>query len=382
MVPLWACLVVQGVAQTEYTLDGSPTPAEEEMRWLLNRGRFDSRAENTRRGTNYADVPASIFPLAPNQALSRAARNHADDIARTNRFQHETIPGSPYYNASTHPKPYHRMAVEGFYQGGPVAADDHAENINGGYPSASESYLGWWNSTSHRTGMYSSGRGKPREFGYGFVTRPGSTYLHHHVLNLNALGNRHFFTDTIFEDVNGDDTYTVNEGRGGIRVELRVGGALHGVYDNSSASGSFAIPVETIAVGSQVEVWLTNPTGMPVSITIPFGSQRLLPLSLGAGQARLWGAFLKTADSVNVGFRSLVLPAPPVTLIRSGNTVTLSWISLPTHRYQPQWSENLQIWTNLTASPLNGTGGLLTANDTTSAPRRFYQVLVSPAPQP
>ena len=49
---------------TQYTTDGVPTGLEEEIRWKVNRGRFDTAGENQLRGTAYSDVSASAGPLA------------------------------------------------------------------------------------------------------------------------------------------------------------------------------------------------------------------------------------------------------------------------------------------------------------------------------
>src|SRR5690349_10924327 len=87
-------------AQTEYTLDGVPTAEEEEIRWLLNRARFNGAAENALRGTSY-NVPASSGPLAPHNALTLASRHHSEDLAKHDSLpDHNTVPGSLYYDAS------------------------------------------------------------------------------------------------------------------------------------------------------------------------------------------------------------------------------------------------------------------------------------------
>ena len=92
-------------APVQYTVDGIPTGLEEEIRWRVNRGRFDTASENQTRDTAYADVPASAGPLAPNQSLTLAARHHSEDMAKNNVFQHETVPGSAYYNSTSQPEP-------------------------------------------------------------------------------------------------------------------------------------------------------------------------------------------------------------------------------------------------------------------------------------
>ena len=72
---------------SQYTTDGAPTGLEEEIRWRVNRGRFDTVSENQSRGTTYSDVPASAGPLAPNQAITLAARHQSEDMATHNVFQ-------------------------------------------------------------------------------------------------------------------------------------------------------------------------------------------------------------------------------------------------------------------------------------------------------
>jgi uncharacterized protein YkwD len=127
-------------AQTEYTTDGEPTPLEEEIRWLVNRGRFDTSRENTLRATAYTDVPDTSPPLALHHAITLACRHHSEDMARNNKFQHATIPGSAYYDPVTQPDPWDRMKAEGYNW------NSAAENIAAGYGSAEAAYVGWWHS--------------------------------------------------------------------------------------------------------------------------------------------------------------------------------------------------------------------------------------------
>src|SRR5262245_3826196 len=115
------------IAQLQYTLDGTPTGLEEEIRWRVNRGRFDSASENITRGTAYTDVPASSGPLAPNQEITQAARHQSEDMAKANLFQHATVPGSLFYNPVTQPNPWDRMVAEGY------SWNNAGENIAAGY---------------------------------------------------------------------------------------------------------------------------------------------------------------------------------------------------------------------------------------------------------
>src|SRR6266850_3590380 len=91
-----AALIAAGTAkaQSQYTLDGAPTGLEEEIRWRVNRGRFDTASENLTRGTAYTNLPASSGPLAPNQDITLAARHQSEDMATANLFQHATVPTS------------------------------------------------------------------------------------------------------------------------------------------------------------------------------------------------------------------------------------------------------------------------------------------------
>src|SRR5689334_22931761 len=109
LVVFGAASVGSAMAQTQYTGDGTPTGLEEEIRWRVNRGRFDSASENVTRGTAYTDIPATAAPLAPNQSLTLAARHQSEDMARQNVFQHATVTNSAYYNPITQPTPWDRM---------------------------------------------------------------------------------------------------------------------------------------------------------------------------------------------------------------------------------------------------------------------------------
>src|SRR5437870_2000382 len=147
-------------AQSLYSADGTPTGLEEEIRWQVNRGRFDTASENLTRGTAYTNVPASSGPLAPNQDITMAARHQSEDMAKANLFQHATVPGSLYYDPTNQPNPWDRMFAEGY------SWNNAGENIAAGYTSAEAVYATWWNSsTGHRANMYNSAL---REIGIGY----------------------------------------------------------------------------------------------------------------------------------------------------------------------------------------------------------------------
>src|SRR6266496_3620313 len=167
--------VLPVTAQSLYTADGVPTGLEEEIRWRANRARFDTASENVTRATAYTDVPASTGPLAPNQTITAAARHQSEDLAKANLFQHETVPGSLYYNPITQPEPWDRMSAEGYNW------NNAGENIAAGYSGAETAFVGWWNSTGHRVNMCDSDL---REIGNGYYYWSTSSYRTYYTMDL------------------------------------------------------------------------------------------------------------------------------------------------------------------------------------------------------
>lgn len=361
--------------QKEHTLDGSPTPLEEEIRWLVNRGRYDSARENQLRGTAFTDIPATDGPLAPNHSLSTAAGRHSEDMARNNVFQHATVPGSGYYNASTQPQPWDRIRAEGY------SYSSVGENIAAGYSGAEAAYTGWWKSGGHRRNMCNSGY---REIGNGHFHWASSTFRNYYTMNLGGRSGQHFLTCTAFHDANGNRAYNQGEGVAGIRIALRFSGADHPDFDISGTSGGFAIPIPSIPAGTRVEVWLSNPTAATVTLTIPRGYDTHETLTLAPGSQALAGTFAKPADTRNIGFRNLTPPGNPpmphLSITRTGHRTELRWASHGGYRYRPQHSPDLGEWTDLTVTPLAGTGGELAHQHISTAPRGYYRIALEPIP--
>ncbi len=361
-------------AQTQYTGDGTPTGLEEEIRWRMNRGRFDAASENLARGTTYTDVPASSGPLAPNQCLTLAARHHSEDMAKNSVFQHETVPGSAYYNPLTQPQPWDRMNAEGYNY------NWAAENIAAGYSGAEAVYVGWWNSAGHRANMYSAAL---REVGDGYFYWSSSTYRSYYTMDLGSSGSSRFFTDTVFNDLNGNGSYEQGEGVGGIAIRLVVAGAAFSSYDLSSTVGSFAVPIQAIAAGITVQVVLSNTTARAITLSIPRDYRTCSRIALAPGEAQVVGGFTQPGSG-NLGFRNLSpvqqpLARPTLNLARSGTDMLLSWASQTNLQYQVQWTDDFRFWSNVTAGLQSGTGGNLSCRDTgaVSRARAFYRLLVT-----
>jgi hypothetical protein len=355
-----------------YANAGNPTGLEEEIRWRVNRGRFDSASENKTRNTTYTDVPASAGPLAPNQSLTLSARHQSEDMAKNNLFQHATVPGSAYYNPVTQSQPWDRMTAEGYLW------NRAAENIAAGYAGAETTYLAWWNSAGHRENMYDPAL---REIGNGYYYWAASTYGRYYTMDLGSSGVTAFFTDTLFRDANGNGVYDSGEGLPGIAIRLAVGSQRQSAYAVSSATGSFAVPIQSIPAGAMVSVILSNTATTNVTLTLPRDYFSLTNFTLAAGQERSYGVFTQPASTANVGLRSVTartssIVSPQLGITKAGQGLTLQWVSQSGLRYQPQWSRDSLTWSNLTTAPQTGTGGTLTFVDTTVADRRFYRLSI------
>ena len=378
MVSFWLTglsgLLCFAAAPVQYTADGTPTGLEEEIRWRVNRGRFDTASENQTRGTAYTNVPASAGPLAPNQSLTLAARHQSEDMAKQNLFQHATVPGSAYYNPTSQPNPWDRMQAEGYYW------NYAGENIAAGYSSAEAAYITWWNSTGHRQNMYNSAF---REIGDGYFYWSSSTYRRYYTMDLGNSGSTCLFTDTLFHDANTNGLYDQTEGISGVSITLLAGGIPHSYFDLSSSVGSFAIPIQSIAASASVQVVLSNTTAASVALSIPRDYHNYTTVALTPGERRVFGAFIKPSGARNVGFRDLtptLLPiaAPGLVLVVSGTNVLLTWPSVNSLQYLPQRTANFLVWSNLTAGYLGGTGSNMTWLDPASGAgdQRFYRLLI------
>jgi len=362
-------------AQTEYMTVGTPTGLEEEIRWRVNRGRFDTTSENLLRGTAYTNVPASSGPLAPNQDITLAARHQSEDMAKANLFQHTTVPGSLYYNPTTQPNPWDRMLAEGYVW------NNAGENIAAGYIGSDAVYVAWWNSTGHRANMYNSAL---REIGNGYYSWSTSTYRTYYTMDLGSSANNCFFTDTLFQDANGDGIYQQTEAVSGVAIRLLVGNNVAAYYDISSPVGSFAVPIQSIAGGVSVQVVLLNATSSSVSLNLPRDYQNYSALTLAPGESRAYGTFTQPSTTRNIGLRDLtplsipVVTSPPVAIIRTSPGIVLQWPSVLGLQYQPQWTADFVAWNTLTNVFMPGTGSNMTYLDLQipGFSTKFYRLLV------
>ena len=378
MLPVGMMLLAAAAGRAaEYVADATPTAREEEVRWLLNRGRFDRAAENALRKTAFTDVPVRSGPLAPHESLSRATHRHSTDMAAKNVMQHETVVGSAYYNRATQPWCWDRAMAEGYPSGWVF------ENVAAGQTSAEMVYDWWWRSTGHRQNMYEPDL---RELGTGHAYRAGTKYLNYWTMNIASADGAAFFTDTAFTDKNANGVYNQGEGVAGVVVTVRVDGKMLDDWDRSSEVGSFAVPLDSVRPGVVVRVGLRNDTNLPVTLSVPRSFAELQKLTLAAGQELEYGAFTVESAERNFGFRDLAAvpaqpPQPTLVLRVVSGDIELSWNTSVGWKYRVQRSENLDAWVDLTTAPMAGTGGTLrhVHSGAVAQSQGFYRLIVEPS---
>ncbi|MFP6872019.1 MAG: CAP domain-containing protein [Verrucomicrobiales bacterium] len=366
-------ITVSSARAQQYNGDGIPSGLEEEIRWLVNRGRFDSTAENAAQGTAYSDVPATSSALAPNQQLTLAGRHHSEDMAKNNAFQHETVTGSAHYNAVSQPSPWDRMEAEGYDW------NSAGENIAAGYTGALAVYVGWWKSTGHRVNMY---RDRHREIGNGHFEWPSSTYRHYYTMDLASSGNISFLTGTLFNDTNGNNRYEPSEAAAGITVSLIVEDVPHPQYDVSTAVGSFAIPIQSIPAGSRVEVMLSSTANTAINLSIPTAYSTYSTANLPPGQSITYGGFTRSAGVRNVGLREIIpIPAALPELIGSATRLpsgaidrfTLSFLAASGISYTIEGSADAKSWQAIELG-IAGDGTTVTRSYPAAGARGFFRL--------
>lgn len=201
------------------------TAAEQYMLELVNRMRLDPRGEVDRLsndlgfsisgtlsagGGGSSALPSySLDPLAGNFQLGRAADKHVDWMLELDRFSHTGIDGS---NAGN------RMENEGY------DSNKWAENIAffslSNYASSNTRnnvevlHLNLFESDGHRANLLDPSM---REVGIGFES--GDFHgmdANFAVQNFGLAGGDRFLTGVAYNDKDGDDFYSIGEGKGGV----------------------------------------------------------------------------------------------------------------------------------------------------------------------
>jgi uncharacterized protein YkwD len=107
--------------------------------------------------TNAARAKKGCDPLRVDGRLTRSARVHALEMARSGRFGHESPDGS---------SPWERMERAGYQSGA-------AENIGRGYSGPEEAVKGWLANPSHRQNILNC---RIRAIGVGVAAGPGGPW--------------------------------------------------------------------------------------------------------------------------------------------------------------------------------------------------------------
>jgi len=141
------------------------------------------------------------------------------------------------------------------------------------------------------------------------------------------------------------------------------------------------VPLDGIAIGQPVEVWLTNQNSTAVTLSIPRDYHTLEALTLAPAQSKLIGMFSRPSTGVNFGFRNLTnatvsVTAPVLTLTKTGGTLQVTWPSQTGLQYLAQSSTNLSAWTDDPGGYKDGTGGVMTQTDSVTTTKKFYRVVV------
>src|SRR5207302_10180344 len=133
-----------------------------------------------------------------------------------------------------------------------------------------------------------------------------------YTMDLGSSANNCFFTDTLFNDANGDGVYQQSEAVPAVAIRLLVGNNVAAFYDISSAVGSFAIPIQSLASGASVQVVLSNTTVSSLTLSLPQNYQNYSTFSLAPGESRAYGTFTQPASTRNIGLRNLMPLQIPV----------------------------------------------------------------------
>ena len=247
---------------------------------LVNRARADPEAEAARTGVDLtADLTADeLFnlkpsePLALQEALTLASRQHSQDMSDRDFFDHQNPDGDRAQ----------QRAEKNGYDG------SAGENIAAGYDTIDEAHVAWLESVAHRKNVLSlwstfSDSFHYDEIGVGFFF-PGfgvSTYHTYftQVFGFSGRPPRTYILGVVYDDADKDDFYSVGEGRADVRVDVTNtdSGAFVGSYTTDEA-GNYQIVVPgghytvsfvdtATGLGTQQNVTVTTNTNVKVDAT-------------------------------------------------------------------------------------------------------------------
>ncbi|MBC7157050.1 MAG: CAP domain-containing protein, partial [Rhodobacteraceae bacterium] len=265
------------------------TAAEQLMVELINRARLDPAAEAARSGVGVNEGVAEVHPgtvlseqpmqpLAINPLINDAAEVHSLWMIEHDLFQHTGAGGSSAGD---------RMEDAGYVFSGTWS---WAENLavsgaSGGVDLEAvipSQHFGLWESPGHRINTLDPDF---REIGIaqieGLRTFPGGTFPSSWItLNFGQSGSDLFITGVAYDDLDGNEFYSVGEGRSGVSFGLAThstqtaaagGYALattaQGPVNVSIGSGAMAAQVSVVMAGQNVKLDLVGDTVMSSATT-------------------------------------------------------------------------------------------------------------------
>src|SRR5262245_59142847 len=206
-----------------------PTAAEQLFLERLNDARANPAAYGASIGLDLSGVAPSQ-PLAWDTRLVQAARLHSQDMSDRNYFGHVDPSGLD---------PGARITAAGF------PWTSWGESIAAGYPDPASALAGLiidngvpsLGHRHHLLAMDALYQGQ-RQVGVGIVLGGTGQYQNYYTIDTAAAAdNRPFLTGVLFNDANHNGRYDLNEGRGGVRVEVWSGSALVAATDTFDTGG-------------------------------------------------------------------------------------------------------------------------------------------------
>jgi len=209
---------------------------EQYMLELVNRDRLDPAAAAAAYGVSLGTISAdSKQPLAANQLLTNAAESHSQWMLDTDTFSHTGVGGS---------SPGDRMASAGYSFTGSWSWGENIAWVGttgtlNVAASVDSSYANLFRSEGHRENLLDD---TFKEVGVGMktgqMTSGGVTYNAAMVTqDFAKSGTGSFLTGVAYNDNDGNDFYSIGEGRGSVLVSMQRTGGVTTTTTTSAAGG-------------------------------------------------------------------------------------------------------------------------------------------------
>ncbi len=288
---------------------------EQYMLELVNRARLDPAAEAALYGVNLGTITAtSKQPLAANDLLLAAAENHSQWMLDTDTFSHTGSGGS---------SPGTRMANAGYVFSGNWAWGENIawQGTTGTLnliAAIKAEHAALFQSQGHRENILND---TFQEVGVGIRTGAFGSYNAAMVTqDFAKSGTGAFLTGVAYTDTDGDNFYSVGEGRGGVQVAAQlVGGATTtvttdapGGYDSKLGAGTYNVTMSggglgaalgmTIAMaGRNIKLDLLGTTAVACSASLIMGASLVGLTLLGTEDLLATGNALANVIQGNKG---------------------------------------------------------------------------------